>query len=99
MRVSLSLVSSLTKYLIKNRFLSKKRFPLVFMLEVPHACNLACEGCGRIREYKDTMRETLSIEECIRAVEESPTPVVTVTGGEPQPSQARLHAWVTSSIN
>ena len=83
MRVSLSLCSSLTKYLIKNRFLAKERFPLVLMLEVTHACNLACEGCGRIHEYKDTMRETLSTEECIRAVEECPTPVVTVTGGEP----------------
>ena len=53
------------------------------MLEVTHACNLACEGCGRIHEYRETMRETLSTEECIRAVEECPTPVVSVTGGEP----------------
>ena len=83
MRVSLSLGSSLTKYLLKNKLFSKKRFPLVLMLEITHACNLACEGCGRIREYKETMREMLSTEECLRSVDECPAPVVTVTGGEP----------------
>jgi hopanoid biosynthesis associated radical SAM protein HpnH len=83
MRVSLSLGSSLAKYLFKKKFLSKERFPLVLMLEVTHLCNLACEGCGRIREYKETMREMLSVEECIQAVDECPAPVVTVTGGEP----------------
>ncbi len=83
MRVSLSLGSSLTKYLIMNKFLSKERFPLVLMLEVTHLCNLACEGCGRIHEYRETMREMLSPEECVQAVEECPAPVVSVTGGEP----------------
>ncbi|KAB2831948.1 MAG: hopanoid biosynthesis associated radical SAM protein HpnH, partial [Candidatus Brocadia sp.] len=83
MRVSLSLSSSLTKYVLKNKLSSKKRFPLVLMLEVTHLCNLACEGCGRIREYKETMREMLSVKECIQAVDECPAPVVTVTGGEP----------------
>ncbi|MEK7359411.1 MAG: hopanoid biosynthesis associated radical SAM protein HpnH, partial [Planctomycetota bacterium] len=52
MRVSLSLGASMVKYLIKNRVLLRKRFPLVLMLEVTHLCNLACEGCGRIREYR-----------------------------------------------
>jgi len=83
MRVSLSLGSSLTKYLLKKRFLSRGRFPLVLMLEVTHLCNLACEGCGRIREYSETMRQMLTTEECLQAVEECPTPVVSVTGGEP----------------
>ncbi|HHT9104282.1 MAG TPA: adenosyl-hopene transferase HpnH [Candidatus Wujingus californicus] len=83
MRISLSLSASLIKYLIKNKLLAIKRFPLVLMLEVTHACNLACEGCGRIREYKETMKEMLNTEECLQAVEECPAPVVTVTGGEP----------------
>ncbi|MCR4291458.1 MAG: adenosyl-hopene transferase HpnH [Candidatus Kuenenia sp.] len=83
MRVSLALSFSLTKYLIKNRLLFKKRFPLVLMLEVTHLCNLACEGCGRILEYHDTMREMLSVGECMQAIHECPTPVVTITGGEP----------------
>ncbi|MEK7297550.1 MAG: hopanoid biosynthesis associated radical SAM protein HpnH, partial [Planctomycetota bacterium] len=62
MRVSLSLGASMVKYLIKNRVLLRKRFPLVLMLEVTHLCNLACEGCGRIREYRETMRQMLSLE-------------------------------------
>ncbi|MGQ3686274.1 MAG: adenosyl-hopene transferase HpnH [Candidatus Loosdrechtia sp.] len=83
MRVSPSLSFSLAKYLLKNKFLRRKRFPLVLMLEVTHLCNLACEGCGRIWEYKETMQEKLSVEECIRAVDECPAPVVSITGGEP----------------
>ena len=34
-----------------------KRFPLVMMLEPLHACNLTCTGCGRIREYEDSIRD------------------------------------------
>ncbi|MCF6147917.1 MAG: adenosyl-hopene transferase HpnH [Candidatus Kuenenia sp.] len=83
MRVSPALSFSLAKYLIKNKLFFRKRFPLVLMLEVTHLCNLACEGCGRILEYHDTMREMLSVEECMQAIHECPTPVVTVTGGEP----------------
>ncbi|MCF6157203.1 MAG: adenosyl-hopene transferase HpnH [wastewater metagenome] len=83
MRVSPSLSFSLTKYLVKNKFLSRERFPLVLMLEITHLCNLACEGCGRIREYEKTMREMLSVDECIQAVNECPAPVISVTGGEP----------------
>src|SRR5262245_36294293 len=33
----------------------QKRFPLVMMLEPLHACNLTCTGCGRIREYEDSI--------------------------------------------
>src|SRR6202030_2049259 len=32
-----------------------KRFPLVMMLEPLHACNLTCTGCGRIREYEESV--------------------------------------------
>ncbi|MFQ5963480.1 MAG: adenosyl-hopene transferase HpnH [Candidatus Scalinduaceae bacterium] len=83
MRVSLRLTSSLVRYIIKNKFFSVKRFPLVLMLEITHNCNLACEGCGRIREYKDTMNKMMSVEECLSIADECKSPVVTVTGGEP----------------
>jgi len=83
MRISPSLGFSLSKYLIKNRLLARKKFPLVLMLEVTHLCNLACEGCGRILEYNNTMHEMLSVEECLHALDECPAPVVSVTGGEP----------------
>ncbi|MBM3814374.1 MAG: adenosyl-hopene transferase HpnH [Acidimicrobiia bacterium] len=60
-----------------------KRFPLVLMLEPLHACNLTCTGCGRIREYESTITEMLSVEECLRAVDECGAPVVSICGGEP----------------
>jgi len=60
-----------------------KRFPLVLMLEPLHACNLACTGCGRIREYRDTIAQRLTLEQCFRAAEECGAPVVSIAGGEP----------------
>ena len=74
---------SLTKYLIKNKLQRKKRFPLVLMLEPTFRCNLACAGCGRIREYGDILDQMLSVEECLASVEEVGAPVVSITGGEP----------------
>jgi len=83
MRFPFSLTRSMTGYLIKKRLAGQKRFPLVLMLEPLHACNLACAGCGRIREYADTVEQRLSLEECLAAVDECPAPVVSVCGGEP----------------
>jgi hypothetical protein len=61
----------------------KKRFPLVLMLEPLHACNLTCTGCGRIREYETTVTRRLSLEQCLKAVDECGAPVVSICGGEP----------------
>ncbi len=60
-----------------------KRFPLVLMLEPLHTCNLTCTGCGRIREYKSTITDVLSLAQCLSAVDECGAPVVSVCGGEP----------------
>ncbi|MEQ1884678.1 MAG: adenosyl-hopene transferase HpnH [Bryobacteraceae bacterium] len=60
-----------------------KRFPLVMMLEPLHACNLTCTGCGRIREYESTIRDRLSLEQCLKAVDECGAPMVSICGGEP----------------
>jgi hopanoid biosynthesis associated radical SAM protein HpnH len=60
-----------------------KRFPLVMMLEPLHACNLTCTGCGRIREYETSIRERLSLEQCLKAVDECGAPMVSICGGEP----------------
>jgi len=79
----LQLSLSLTQYMIKNKLQGRQRFPLVLMLEPTFRCNLACAGCGRIREYHDILDERLSAEECLAAVEESGAPVVSITGGEP----------------
>ena len=53
------------------------------MLEPLHACNLKCSGCGRIREYADTLHQRLSVDECLHAVKECDAPIVSICGGEP----------------
>lgn len=82
MRVPVKLGTTLTSYLLKNRLVSRQRFPLVLMLEPTHLCNLSCKGCGRILEYKDD-NDYMSMEDCLKAAEECGAPVVSVTGGEP----------------
>lgn len=61
----------------------RKRFPLVLMLEPLHACNLTCTGCGRIREYEQTITQSLTLEQCLKAIDECGAPVVSICGGEP----------------
>lgn len=74
---------SLAKYILGNKLRGRKRFPLVLMLEPTFRCNLSCEGCGRIREYRDIVDQMLSTNECLAAVDEAGAPVVCITGGEP----------------
>jgi len=83
LRFPLSLSLDLGRYLLKKRLAREDKFPLVLMLEPTHQCNLSCQGCGRIQEYRETVGQTLTLEECLEAVEESGVPVVTITGGEP----------------
>ena len=83
MRFPLSLTASMSSYIAGKRLRGTDKFPLVMMLEPLHACNLTCTGCGRIREYKDTIREKLTVEQCLNAVDECGAPVVSICGGEP----------------
>ena len=70
-------------YILKQRLLRRERYPLVLMLEPLFRCNLACPGCGKI-DYPDAiLNRRLSVDDCIRAVEECPAPVVSIPGGEP----------------
>lgn len=73
----------LFSYIIAQRLKGRKRFPLVTMLEPLEACNLTCEGCGRIREYEPVLHRMLTLEECLQAVEASGAPIVSIAGGEP----------------
>src|SRR2546421_3018361 len=83
MRFPLSLTSSMVGYIVKKKVAREKRFPLVVMLEPLHACNLTCTGCGRIREYAQTIKEKLTLAECLSAVDEAGAPIVSICGGEP----------------
>src|ERR1700674_5677690 len=70
-------------YMIKQRLLGRKRYPLVLMLEPLFRCNLACVGCGKI-DYPDAiLNQRLSVAQCLEAVDECGAPVVSIAGGEP----------------
>jgi hopanoid biosynthesis associated radical SAM protein HpnH len=83
MRFPLSLTLTMAGYIAKNKMMRRKRFPLVLMLEPLHACNLTCTGCGRIREYAETIKEKLTVAECLQSVDEAGAPIVSICGGEP----------------
>jgi hopanoid biosynthesis associated radical SAM protein HpnH len=83
MKFTYQLTANTAKYMVKKKLSREDRYPTVMMLEPLHACNLTCTGCGRIREYKDTIHETLTLEECLASVEECGAPIVSICGGEP----------------
>jgi hopanoid biosynthesis associated radical SAM protein HpnH len=83
MRMPLRLMLDLGRYIRKMKRSGNQYFPLVLMLEPLHACNLACIGCGRIVEYKDSIRDQMPLEESLGAAEEAGAPIVSICGGEP----------------
>src|SRR6476661_3290312 len=83
MRFPLQMTSRIAGYVAKKTLTRTKKFPMVLMLEPLHACNLTCTGCGRIREYESTIKQKLSIQECLDSVDECGAPVVSICGGEP----------------
>ncbi len=70
-------------YILKQRLMGRKRYPLVLMLEPLFRCNLACAGCGKIDYPEAILDKRLSVQECLEAVEECGAPVVSIPGGEP----------------
>ncbi len=83
MRFPLTLTSTMAGHIARHKLSRTPRFPLVLMLEPLHACNLTCTGCGRIREYESTIKQKLSVAECLASVDECGAPIVSICGGEP----------------
>src|SRR3977135_4181559 len=83
MRYPLKMTANLAKYVASQSLRGAEKFPMVMMLEPLHACNLTCTGCGRIREYKSTINEIMTVEQCVAASDECGAPVVSICGGEP----------------
>ena len=93
MRFRSSLNSKMAGYLMKQKLFGKERFPLVLMLEPLHACNLTCTGCGRIREYVSTIKDKLTVDECLASVDECGAPIVSICGGEPM-----IYPWIEELV-
>jgi hopanoid biosynthesis associated radical SAM protein HpnH len=70
-------------YLVKQKLMGNKRYPLVLMLEPLFRCNLACSGCGKIDYPDPILNKRLSVQECLDAVDECGAPMVAIPGGEP----------------
>jgi hopanoid biosynthesis associated radical SAM protein HpnH len=70
-------------YLIKQKIMGRKHYPLVLMLEPLFRCNLACAGCGKIDYPAAILNRRLSVKECLDAVDECGAPMVAIPGGEP----------------
>jgi hopanoid biosynthesis associated radical SAM protein HpnH len=70
-------------YVLRQKLAGRKRYPLVLMLEPLFRCNLACAGCGKIQYPVHILKRELTPEECFKAVDECPAPVVSIPGGEP----------------
>ncbi|HNQ90570.1 MAG TPA: DUF3463 domain-containing protein [Verrucomicrobiota bacterium] len=83
MRFPLALSAKIAAHIIGHKLRRIPRFAMVLQLEPLHACNLTCTGCGRIREYSTSLKETVPIERCLAAAAECDAPMVSVCGGEP----------------
>lgn len=70
-------------YVLGQKLRGRKRFPLVLMLEPLFQCNLACPGCGKIDHEDSILKQRMSVEDALSAVDECGAPVVSIPGGEP----------------
>ncbi|MGN8157933.1 adenosyl-hopene transferase HpnH [Salinisphaera sp. RV14] len=71
------------RYIMGQKIARRERYPLVLMLEPLFQCNLACAGCGKIDHPKDILKQRMSVEDALNAVDECGAPMVSIPGGEP----------------
>jgi hopanoid biosynthesis associated radical SAM protein HpnH len=83
MSVPVSQMWAVASYVVKQRLRRRTQYPLVLMLEPLFRCNLACAGCGKIQYPAQILRKDLTVEQCLRAVDECGAPIVSIPGGEP----------------
>jgi len=82
MRFPLHITTDIIKHQIRQGLKGNKRYPFVLMLEPLYACNLACLGCS-LERHTGKLEDRLALEQCLKAVDESGAPVVSICGGEP----------------
>jgi len=83
MPVPLAQMWTVASYVVGQKLRRRRRYPLVLMLEPLFRCNLACAGCGKIQYPAHILKRDLSLEDCLRAVDECGAPMVSIPGGEP----------------
>ena len=70
-------------YLMKQKIKRVEKFPLLVELEPLFACNLKCNGCGKIQQPAALLKQRMPVEQAVGAIEESGAPMVSIAGGEP----------------
>jgi len=83
MRFPLALTVKIARHIIGHKLRRTAKFALVLQLEPLHTCNLTCTGCGRIREYSTSLKDMMSLEDCLASANECDAPMVSICGGEP----------------
>lgn len=82
MRMPLHIATDMIKHQVRQGLKGNKRYPFVLMLEPLYTCNLACLGCS-IERHTGKLKDRLPVETCLRAVDDSGAPAVSICGGEP----------------
>ena len=83
MRFPFALSLKIARHIIKHKLRKTPRFAMVLQLEPLHTCNLTCTGCGRIREYSTSLKDMMSLEDCLASAVDCDAPMVSICGGEP----------------
>jgi len=81
-RFPLHIVTDNVKNQFKHAVRGIKRYPFVLMLEPLYTCNLACLGCA-VERHTGKLSDRLPVETCLKAVDDSGAPGVSICGGEP----------------
>jgi len=83
MRFPLALTAKITRHIVSHKMRRTPKFALVLQLEPLHTCNLTCTSCGRIREYSTSLKDMMTLEDCLSSANECDAPMVSICGGEP----------------
>src|SRR5499425_2029975 len=83
MRFPFALTAKIARHIVRHKLRKTPKFAMVLQLEPLHTCNLTCTGCGRIREYSTSLKDIMSLEDCLSAADECNAPMVSICGGEP----------------
>ena len=70
-------------YLFEQKLKRRDKFALLVELEPLFACNLKCEGCGKIQHPAGVLKQRMPVAQAVGAVLESGAPMVSIAGGEP----------------
>lgn len=83
MRFPFALSAKIAGHIIKHKLKRTPKFSMVLQLEPLHTCNLTCTGCGRIREYSTSLKDMMTLGDCLGSAIECDAPMVSICGGEP----------------